>query len=89
MRDYGINFFHTPILIDNNAAISITNNPVKHSKTKHIDIRHHFIRDCAEKKLIELQKVGTLDNLADLYTKAFDKTRFAMLVELNGMRNLV
>ncbi|KAI3503879.1 hypothetical protein L1887_32343 [Cichorium endivia] len=79
MRDYGLNFFRTPIMIDNNATISITNNPVKHSKTKHIDIRHHFIRDCAEKKLIELHKVDTLDNLADLYTKAFDKTRFALL----------
>ena len=84
MRDYGLNFTHTPIMIDNNATISITNNPVKHSKTKHIDIRHHFIRDCAEKKLIELHKVDTLDNLADLYTKAFDRARFEHLVELNG-----
>ena len=88
LRDYGLNFTRTPIMIDNNATISITNNPVKHSRTKHIDVRHHFIRDCAEKKMIELEKVDTLDNLADLYTKAFDRTRFATLVQLNGMRHL-
>ena len=88
MRDYGLNFTSTPIKIDNKSAISVTNNPVHHSKTKHIDIRHHFIQDCAEKKMIELEKVDTLDNLADLYTKAFDRTRFATLVQLNGMRHL-
>ncbi|KAJ0817154.1 putative RNA-directed DNA polymerase [Helianthus annuus] len=87
MRDYGLDFTRTPIMIDNNATISITNNPVKHSRTKHIDIRHHFIRDCAEKRLIELHRVDTEDNLADLYTKAFDRARFEHLVELNGMRN--
>ncbi|KAD4178523.1 hypothetical protein E3N88_27114 [Mikania micrantha] len=62
--------------IDNSSAISITNNPVKHSKTKHIDIRYHFIRDYAEKKLIHLVKVDTEHNLADLFTKAFDEGRF-------------
>ncbi|MFS7956703.1 putative RNA-directed DNA polymerase [Helianthus anomalus] len=87
MRDYGLDFTRTPIMIDNNATISITINPVKHSRTKHIDIRHHFIRDCAEKRLIELHRVDTEDNLADLYTKAFDRARFEHLVELNGMRN--
>ncbi|KAD6454671.1 hypothetical protein E3N88_09377 [Mikania micrantha] len=60
---------------NNSSAISITNNPVKHSKTKHIDIRYHFIRDCAEKKLIHLGKVDTEHNLADLFTKAFDEGR--------------
>ncbi|KAI3810682.1 hypothetical protein L1987_20304 [Smallanthus sonchifolius] len=72
LRDYGLNFTGTPLFIDNNATMSITNNPVKHSKTKHIEIRHHFIRDCAEKHLIELVKVHMDENLADLFTKAFD-----------------
>jgi hypothetical protein len=88
MRDYGQNFLSTPIKIDNQSTISITNNPVQHSKTKHIDIRYHFIRDCAEKKLIILEKVLTDDNLADLFTKAFDRARFELLVQLIGMRNL-
>ncbi|KAI3815343.1 hypothetical protein L1987_15008 [Smallanthus sonchifolius] len=74
LRDYGLNFTGTPMLIDNNATMSITNNPVKHSKTKHIEIRYHFIRDCAEKMLIELVKVHTDDNFADMFTKAFDRT---------------
>jgi hypothetical protein len=87
LRDYGIEISDTPIRIDNKSAIDITNNPVRHKVTKHIDIRHHFLRDCAEKKLIHLEKVLTDDNLADLYTKAFDRTRFEMLVILNGMKN--
>ncbi|KAI3776530.1 hypothetical protein L1987_46316 [Smallanthus sonchifolius] len=71
LRDYGLNYTETPMFIDNTATMTITNNPVKHSKTKQIEIRHHFIRDCAEKHLIELVKVHTNDNLADLFTKAF------------------
>ncbi|KAI3759566.1 hypothetical protein L6452_07465 [Arctium lappa] len=73
MLDYGVTFLHTPIFIDNSSAISIVNNPVKHSKTKHIEIRYHFIRDCNEKKLIQVVKVHTDNQFADLFTKAFDE----------------
>ncbi|GJZ58417.1 hypothetical protein Tco_0613911 [Tanacetum coccineum] len=52
-------------------------NPVFHSKTKHIEIRHHFIRDCYEKKLIQVIKIHTDHNVADLLTKAFDVSRKA------------
>ncbi|KAI3735481.1 hypothetical protein L6452_14980 [Arctium lappa] len=72
MMDYGVTFLHTPIFIDNSSAISIVNNPVKHSKTKHIEIRYHFIRDCNEKKLVQVVKVHTDNQFADLFTKAFD-----------------
>ncbi|KAI3715217.1 hypothetical protein L6452_22189 [Arctium lappa] len=72
MLDYGITILYTLILIDNSSAISIVNNPVKHSKTKHIEIRYHFIRDCNEKKLIQVAKVHTDNQFADLFTKAFD-----------------
>ncbi|KAI3672709.1 hypothetical protein L6452_38806 [Arctium lappa] len=72
MLDYGVTFLHTPTFIDNSSAISIVNNPVKHSKTKHIEIRYHFIRDCNEKKLIQVVKVHTDNQFADLFTKAFD-----------------
>ncbi|MFS7942027.1 putative RNA-directed DNA polymerase [Helianthus anomalus] len=88
MRDFGLQFLDTPIFVDNEAAINVTKNPVHHSKTKHIEIRHHFIRDYYEKKLIRIEHVGTDDQKADFYTKPFDKKRFYYLLKLNGLRNL-
>ncbi|GJR91073.1 putative ribonuclease H-like domain-containing protein [Tanacetum coccineum] len=73
MLDYGYNFMHTKIYIDNESTICIVKNPVFHSKTKHIEIRHHFIRDSNEKKLIQMIKIHTDQNVADLLTKAFDR----------------
>ncbi|GKA40868.1 uncharacterized mitochondrial protein-like protein [Tanacetum coccineum] len=61
-------------------------NPVYHSKTKHIEIRHHFIRDSYEKRLIEMVKIHTYNNVADLLTKAFDVSRFNFLVASIGQR---
>ncbi|GJV06946.1 putative ribonuclease H-like domain-containing protein [Tanacetum coccineum] len=55
MLDYGFNFMNTKIYIHNESTICIVKNPVFHSKTKHIEIRHHFIRDAYEKKLIQVQ----------------------------------
>ncbi|GJW04303.1 hypothetical protein Tco_1563159 [Tanacetum coccineum] len=75
MLDYGFNFMNTKIYIDNESTICIVKNPVYHSKTKHIAIRHHFIRDAYEKKLIQVLKIYTDDNVADLLTKVFDVSR--------------
>ncbi|GJS53279.1 retrovirus-related pol polyprotein from transposon TNT 1-94 [Tanacetum coccineum] len=72
LLDYGFNFMNTKIHIDNESTICIVKNPVFHSKTKHIEIRHHFIRDAYKKKLIQVQKIHTDNNVADLLTKAFD-----------------
>ncbi|GJX49128.1 putative ribonuclease H-like domain-containing protein [Tanacetum coccineum] len=80
MLDYGFNFMNTKIHIDNESTICIVKNPVYHSKTKHIEIRHHFIRDSYEKKLIRVEKIHTDFNVADLLTKAFDGPRFHFLV---------
>ncbi|GJR00213.1 putative ribonuclease H-like domain-containing protein [Tanacetum coccineum] len=79
MLDYGFNFMNTKIHIDNESTICIVKNPVFHSKTKHIEIRHHFIRDAFEKKLIQVLKIHTDNNVADLLTKAFDAGRFQFL----------
>ncbi|GKE87843.1 hypothetical protein Tco_1565318 [Tanacetum coccineum] len=76
LLDYGYNFMQTKIRIDNESTICIVKNPVFHSKTKHIEIRHHFIRDSYEKKLIQMIKIHTDQNVADLLTKAFDVSRF-------------
>ncbi|GJV06963.1 putative ribonuclease H-like domain-containing protein [Tanacetum coccineum] len=75
MLDYGFNFMNTKIYIDNESTICIVKNPVYHSKTKHIAIRHHFIRDAYEKKLIQVLKIHTDDNVADLLTKAFNVSK--------------
>ncbi|GJX87610.1 putative ribonuclease H-like domain-containing protein [Tanacetum coccineum] len=66
LLDYGHNFMHTKIYIDNESTICIVKNPVFYSKTKHIEIRHHFIRDSNEKKLIQMIKIHTDKNVADL-----------------------
>ncbi|GKB21585.1 hypothetical protein Tco_0855508 [Tanacetum coccineum] len=76
LLDYGYNFMDTVIYIDNTSTICIIENPVQHSKTKHIEIRHHFIRDCNAKKLIQMAKIDTQHNVADLLTKGFDAGRF-------------
>ncbi|GKA49257.1 hypothetical protein Tco_0742215 [Tanacetum coccineum] len=73
---YGYNFMNTKIFINNESTICIVKNPVFHSKTKHIEIRHHFIRDSNEKKLIQMIKIHTDHNVADLLTIAFDVRRF-------------
>ncbi|GKA71772.1 putative ribonuclease H-like domain-containing protein [Tanacetum coccineum] len=88
MLDYGFNFMNTKIYTDNESTICIVKNPVFHSKTKHIEIRHHFIRDSYEKKLIQVIKVHTDYNVADLLTKAFDVSRFNFLIASIGLLNL-
>ncbi|GJW58460.1 putative ribonuclease H-like domain-containing protein [Tanacetum coccineum] len=85
MLDYGFNFLNTRIYIDNKSTICIVKNPVFHSKTKHIEIKHHFIKDAYEKKLIQVLKIHTDNNVADLLTKAFDVSRFEFLVVSIGM----
>ncbi|GJW61537.1 hypothetical protein Tco_0110872 [Tanacetum coccineum] len=78
MMGYGFNFMNTKIHIDNEITLSVIKNPVAHSRTKHIEIRFHFIRDCYEKRLIEVIKIHTDHNVADLLTKGFDVTRISM-----------
>ncbi|GJU29294.1 putative ribonuclease H-like domain-containing protein [Tanacetum coccineum] len=88
MMHYGFNFMNTKIHIDNESTISVIKNLVAHSRTKHIEIRFHFIRDCYEKRLIEVIKIHTDHNVADLLTKGFDVTRFNFLVVSIGLLNI-
>ncbi|GJY02939.1 putative ribonuclease H-like domain-containing protein [Tanacetum coccineum] len=80
MLDYGFNFMNTKIYIDNESTICIVKNPMFHSKTKHILIRHHFIRDSYEKRLIQVIKIHTDHNVADLVIKAFDVSSTQQMV---------
>ena len=85
LRDYGYTFNKIPILCDNKSAIAISANPVQHSKTKHIDIRYHFLKHHVEEGNVEMYFVSTEFQLADLFTKALDEKRFNFLVEKIGM----
>ncbi|KAJ9551406.1 hypothetical protein OSB04_015451 [Centaurea solstitialis] len=85
LRDYGYNFNHIPIYCDSKSAIAITCNPVQHTRTKHIDIRYHFIKDHVERGTIELYFVNTEHQLADLFTKPLDEKRFNFLISKLGM----
>ncbi|GJT04051.1 putative ribonuclease H-like domain-containing protein [Tanacetum coccineum] len=88
MLDYGYNLINMNIYIDNESTICIVKNLVSHSKTKHIEIRYHFIRDSYEKKLIQVIKIHTDKNVADLLTKAFDVSRFNFSIASIGLLNL-
>ncbi|WVZ58211.1 hypothetical protein U9M48_008499 [Paspalum notatum var. saurae] len=84
LRDLGCEFSKIPLLCDNESAIKLTNNPVQHACTKHIDIRHHFLRDHEAKGDIAICHVSTENQLADIFTKPLDEERFcALRSELN------
>ncbi|WVZ94124.1 hypothetical protein U9M48_040059 [Paspalum notatum var. saurae] len=79
LKDYRVEISRIPLLCDNESAVKLTNNPVQHSRTKHIDIRHHFIRDHVAKGDILLRNVGTKEQLADIFTKPLDESNFCRL----------
>jgi hypothetical protein len=84
LTDYGCEFSKIPLLCDNESAIKLANNPVQHSRTKHIDIRHHFLRDHEAKGDIAICHVSIERQLADIFTKPLNEQRFcALRNELN------
>ncbi|GJX96077.1 retrovirus-related pol polyprotein from transposon TNT 1-94 [Tanacetum coccineum] len=88
LTDYGFHFNKIPIYCDSKSAIAISCNPVQHSRTKHIAVRYHFIKEHVEKGTIELYFVKTDYQLADIFTKALPVDRFKYLVRRLGMRSL-
>jgi len=64
---------------DNTSAIDIFKNPIQHSHTKHIDIRHHFLRDLVESQVVALSFIPTDNQLVDILTKPLDGSRFESL----------
>jgi DNA-binding transcriptional regulator PaaX len=79
LKDFGIKFKKVPLLCDNESAVKLTNNLVQHQRTKHIDVRHHFIRGHQQKWDICIENVGTEDQLTDIFTKPLDEKRFCKL----------
>jgi len=77
--DYGVKLSKVPLYCDNTSAINLTKNPIQHSKTKNIEIKHHFIRDHVQKGDYEIQFVKTENQLVDLFTKPLARDRFDKL----------
>ncbi|GJS38346.1 hypothetical protein Tco_0563389 [Tanacetum coccineum] len=88
LSDYDIHYKMVPIFCDNTSAIAISNNPVFQSRTKHIDIKYHFIRDHNLKGDIELYFIPTEYQLADIFTKPLDEPTFIRLKAKLGMLNI-
>ena len=87
LRDYGIMLSNIPILCDNISTIAISNNPVQHPRTKHIDVRYHFIREHVMNGTVELHFVPSEEQTADIFTKPLDESTFTFLVGKLGMLN--
>jgi hypothetical protein len=79
MSDFGEECSHVPLMCDSTSAFSVAKHPVLHSRTKHIEVRHHFLRDNVEKENIDLIHVPTEKQLADIVTKPLDQATFAHL----------
>ncbi|GKD28539.1 hypothetical protein Tco_1239317 [Tanacetum coccineum] len=77
--DYDVRLNDVPIMCDNKGAIDLSKNPVQHSRTKHIEIRHHFLRDNVQKGHISIEKVPSVDNITDILTKPLKRESFNYL----------
>ena len=74
-----------PILCDNTSAINLSKNPVQHARTKHIEVRHHFLWNYVEKGDFELIFIETAKQLADIFTKPLSEDRFYSIRRELGM----
>ncbi|GKB69939.1 hypothetical protein Tco_0931351 [Tanacetum coccineum] len=88
LSDYGFAYNHVPLYCDNKSVIALCCNNVQHSRSKHIDIRHHFIREQVEKGVVELYFVRTEYQLADIFTKALPRERFEFILLRLGMKSM-
>ncbi|GKE21369.1 retrovirus-related pol polyprotein from transposon TNT 1-94, partial [Tanacetum coccineum] len=87
LTDYGLGFNKIPMYCDNKSTIALSCNNVQHSRSKHIDIRFHFIKEHVENGVIELYFVNTEYQLADIFTKALARERIEFLINKLGMRS--
>ncbi|GJY67898.1 hypothetical protein Tco_0470880 [Tanacetum coccineum] len=85
---YGLGFNKIPLYYDNKSDIALYCNNVQHSRSKHIDIRYHFIKDQVENGVFELYFVRTEYQLLDIFTKALGRERLEFLINKLGMRSM-
>ena len=84
LGDYGLSQDTMVVYCDNSNAIDISKNPVKHSRTKHIEIRYHFIRDLVERKVV-LDYIPTDRQNANIFAKPLDRSKFESLRQVIGI----
>ena len=82
LEDFGVNLDHIPLKCDNTSATNLTKNPVKHSRTKHIEIRHHFLRDHVLKGGCCIEFIDSEHQLEEIFTKSFARDSFFIRNEL-------
>nr|KYP59169.1 Copia protein [Cajanus cajan]KYP59172.1 Copia protein [Cajanus cajan] len=85
LEDYDIYESSIPVLCDNTTVISISKSPIFHSRIKHIEIKHHFIRDYVQKGTFKLIYVKTEEQLKDIFTKPLQEDRYIWLTDRLGM----
>ncbi|GKD83479.1 hypothetical protein Tco_1350318 [Tanacetum coccineum] len=88
LTDYGLGFNKIPMYCDNKRAIALCCNNVQHSRSKHIDIRYHFVKEQVENGVVELYFVSTEYQLANIFTKALCRERIEFLIDKLGMKSL-
>ncbi|GJZ11007.1 retrovirus-related pol polyprotein from transposon TNT 1-94 [Tanacetum coccineum] len=88
LTDYGFEFNKIPLYYDNKSAIALCCNNVQHSRSKHIDVRNHFIKEQVENGVVELYFTRTKYQLADIFTKALPRERFEFLINKLEMKSM-
>ena len=81
LEDFQIFESNIPILCENTSAIFLSKNPILYSRAKHIEIKHHFIRDYIQKGILNLNFVDTDHQWADIFTKPLSKDRFKFILK--------
>lgn len=74
------------LLVDNQSAVTLSKNPVFHERSKHIDVRYHYIRECVDEGRIIIDYTATEEQLADILTKALGRVRFLELRDRIGVK---
>ena len=87
-KDYGINLNEILLKYDNSSTINLSKNPIIHSRSKHIKVRHHFLRDHVQNKHINIEFISTDDQLANIFTKPLREERFYDLRSKLGIYDL-
>ncbi|GJV03524.1 hypothetical protein Tco_1337093 [Tanacetum coccineum] len=88
LTDYGLVFNKIPLYCDNKSAIALCCNNVQHSRSKHIDIKHHFIKEQVENGVVELYFVRIEYQLADIFTKPLARERLEFLIKKLRMQSM-